>query len=242
MKQNDIIIPLKKSKDNYQDLKFCLRSVEKYVENYRDVWIIGDLPPWIQNVKNIPFSDATHKQWKEKNILDKIQACCINRSITEDMFFFNDDFVILDKMDATDYPYYYKGTCSDSHQSNKGNTYQITMYHTMKFLEDRGFKDLNFDIHTPIIYNKKKFMSTFAIGDIDFKTKYGYGIKTLYCSVNKVKPVFMEDCKIGNGRSREEILEAIEGRSIFSYNDFALRGELKDVLTELFPNRSKFEK
>lgn len=239
---NDIIIPLKKSKDNYEDLKFCLRSVEKYVENYRDVWIIGDLPPWIKNVKNIPFSDAKSKEWKEKNILDKIQACCMNRSITEDMFFFNDDFVVLKPIDATRYPYYYKGTCEQSYHVNQRNPYRITMYHTMKFLEGRGFKDRNFDIHTPIIYNKKKFMSTFDIGDIDFRTKYGYGIKTLYCSVNKVKPVFMEDCKLGNGKTREEIFESINDRSIFSYNDFALRGELKGVLNELFPEKSKFEK
>jgi len=238
-KQNDIIIPLGPSKIGHLDLRYCLRSIEKNVKNYRDIWIIGDLPKWIKNVKHLGVSDDPDPKYKERNIWRKIKAACLNPEISDDMFFFNDDFAILDKIDATNYPFYYKGTVTDSWIKNRSH-YRATANHTRRYLEQRGFEDFNFDTHCPIIYNKKKFLTSFT--DINWETAYGYLIKTHYCAVNRVKGEYMPDLKLKKKHTYEEVAELVKGRHVVSCTDVPIKYGLADYLEELFPDKSKYER
>lgn len=239
MKKNDIIIPLGKSELNHLDLRYALRAVEKNVKNFRDVWILGDLPKWIKNVRQLNVSDFPEPCWKERNIYRKIKAACLNQDISEDMFFMNDDHFILQPVDATDYPFYYKGSVTNSWIKNRSD-YRKTMNHTRKYLEIRGFDDKNYDTHTPIIYNKQKFLTSF--NEVNWETPWGYGIKTLYCSVNRVKGVFMEDMKLKKKYTYEEVKKMASGRQVISCTDAPLKYGLADYLEEKFPDKSIFEK
>lgn len=238
-KQNDIIIPLGPSKIGHLDLKFALRSIEKNVKNYRDIWIIGDLPKWITGVKHLGFSDDPDPKWKEFNIYNKIRAACIKNEISEDMLMVNDDHFLLEEIDAISYPFYYKGTVTDSWIKNRSD-YRKTMNHTRRYLMDRGFDDKNFDTHTPIIYNKKKYLTSFNA--VNWGTPWGYGIKTLYCSVNRIKGEYMPDLKLKKKHTYEEVKKMVEGRHVVSCTDVPMKYGLADYLEELFPDKSKYER
>lgn len=238
----DVVLPLAKSRIDHLDLRFCLRSLERHVKNIRNIWIVGEPPSWIKNVNVIGFSDAIHLKWKEKNIMNKVQAACMNSSISDDFFFINDDYVFLKDIDATNYPYYYRGTCQEAYDNNAGNPYRITTYHTLEFLKNRNFPDLCYDGHCPIVYNKKKFMQTFQIKDINFETPYGYMIKTLYCATNRVKGEYMEDCKFQRSYPREHLLKEMENRSVISHNEGPIKTDLGIILKEMFPKKSSYEK
>lgn len=238
----DIVIPLGKSRNDFLDLRYCLRSIEKYVYGYDEIVIVGEKPSWIQGVVHIPCSDDREPKWKERNILRKFQAACVSKNVSEDFAAWNDDYVILSDIDLKKYPFYYKGTCRGAYDINKGNDYRRTMYHTMTFLENRGFKDYNFDGHCPIVYNKKRFLTTFDNNDVNFNTPFGYGIKTIYACCNGFKPVYMEDVKFQKSISRDEIISRMEGRHVISFNDGPLRTELGQILEEMFPNKSTYEK
>lgn len=235
---NDIVIPLGPTMDNHEELRYALRSIEKNVKNYRDIWIIGELPEWITNVKNIPHSDDWHPKWKERNIWKKICAACINREVSDDFTFFNDDHFILSEIDATDYPYYYKGSVSKSIRENR-SVYRKTMTHTVNFLLSRGFQNRNADTHCPIIYNKKKFLNSF--NHTDFNTPYGYGIKSIYCAVNRVDMVLYPDCKIKEKETYDEVVKKAEGRHVISCYDGAMQIGFGEFIREMFPEPSKYE-
>lgn len=239
VKEVDIVIPLGASNNNFFDLRYTLRSIEKNVRNYRDIWIIGDLPRWIQGVGNIPHSDDPDLKWKERNIWKKFMAACLNRNITDTFLATNDDIFIIDEIDATKYPFYYKGTCLDSMKANK-TKYRATMSHTKKLLERRGFKDLNADTHTPILYNKKEFLSTFE--DEHWLTPYGYGIKSLYCAFNKKPMVYMADCKLKKKYTLAEVEKKLTGRHVVSCTDAALKAGLGEYLQQKFPTKSSYER
>lgn len=236
---NDIVIPLTKSRTDFLDLKYTLRSIEKFAKNYNEIVIVGEKPKWIQGVIHIAHNDENDLRFKERNIFRKIKASCIKYGLTENVCFFNDDHFLLSDMDATDYPYYYKGTCEESYKSNK-SMYKSTMYRTMKLLKDRNFPDRNFDTHTPIIYNRSTFLNTFS--DVDFETPYGFGIKTLYSSFNNVNPVFMEDMKISKKITLEEARDLCKDRSIVSCTDAAIKTGLGEYLKEIFNKKSSYEK
>ena len=238
----DLVIPLSESKTDFLDLKYCLRSVERHLDNYNEIVIVGAKPKWIQGAVHIPFSDATHKKFKEKNILNKLTAACMDRRVTKNFALLNDDYVFLDSVDISKYPNYYRGTCREAFDMNVRNDYRKTVYHTLKFIESRGYKDRYFDGHCPIIYNKEKFMSTFDFNDVNFDTPWGYCIKTLYAVCNRLKGTFMEDVKFQRSLPREEILEVMKGRHVISYNDHPLRTDLGDILKEMFPEKSSYEK
>lgn len=239
----NIVIPIGKSKIDYLDLRYCLRSIERHVYGYDEIIIIGERPSWIQGVIHIPHGDSPEKHFKERNILKKLIAACISDKNEGDNFAaWNDDYVVLQDIDLAKYPYYYKGTCEQSYVTNAGNSYRMTMYHTMMFLKNRGFKDRNYDAHCPIVYNKKKFLTTFDDNDINFDTKYGYGIKTLYSACNRVEGEYMEDCKFQKSYPKEYLLEKMEGRHVISFNDHPLKTDLGFVLKDMFPDKSSYEK
>ena len=93
----DVVIPLGSgsSWDN-NELRFCLRSIEKYVGDLRKVYIVGIKPWWIKNIEHIEFFEKTDKN-KDLNIVEKILKCCEVKDITNDFVFVSDDQIFLKK-------------------------------------------------------------------------------------------------------------------------------------------------
>lgn len=238
-KQLDIVIPLGPSKIDWLDLRYALRGIENHVKNYRDIWLIGQKPSWVRNVKHLPHSDNPKPEWKEKNIWSKIMAACLVPEITEEFAMWNDDHLIIDDIDISTYPYYYKGSCYESMLANN-NFYRATMNHTRKLLERRGFEDRNADSHCPIRYIKGEFITTFE--EEHWRTKWGYGIKSLYCAFNRKEMVYMKDCKLKKKYTLEEVRKKAEGRHVISCTDAPMKAGLLEFLQEKFPNKSQYEK
>lgn len=243
-----IIIPLTKSKIDYLDLKYCLRSIEKFVTGYDKIVIIGERPKGIKNVIFIPFSETLSEMHKERNILDKIKYACEIEDVSDDFCFWNDDFIVLEPTDITDYPFYHKGDLENATDSK--SMYRHTMRHTLDYLKlSIGGKlsgshvvvplTLNYDTHCPIIYNKQKFLSTFE--GIDFDIPFGYGIKSMYANLNNVEGEYMPDCKFTGKNTKEEVKQRCMGRHIISCNETSLRHGLGEYLKEILPHKSTFE-
>lgn len=239
MKNNTIVIPLAPSKIGHLDLRFALRSIEKHVSNVKNIVLVGEKPHWAKNVDVIPHSDEADPKWKERNIYRKIQASCLSGLVTDDFFFANDDHVFLESIDATEYPFYFKGTATDSFINNRGSKYRITMSHLRKFLDARAFPDRNYDTHCPIIYNKSKFMDSFS--EFDWNSPYGIGIKSVYCAVNRVEGVYMKDCKMVKKMTLSEVRMRCDGRHVISFTDAPLKAGLLEYLEEKFPSKSIYE-
>lgn len=236
---SDILIPLGKSKINYLDLRYVLRGIEKHVMNYDEIFIVGQKPDWIQGVVHLPFEDDPNPQWKERNIFRKIEHACKDKRLSDNFFMFNDDHFIIEDIDAENYPFYYKGTCYQSMVANQ-SFYRATMNHTRKLLERRGFEDINADTHTPIIYNKHEFLTTFE--PEHWETKYGYGIKSIYCAFNKKPMTYMEDCKLGKRYTKKQVSDLVKDRHVFSCTDAPMKYGLGEWLEEKFPQKSSYEK
>lgn len=70
----DVVIPLG-SGSRWQDneLRFCLRAVEKHLKGYDRIYIVGRKPDWIQNIEFIPYVEA---HTRERNIMEKVRRAC----------------------------------------------------------------------------------------------------------------------------------------------------------------------
>jgi len=53
-----VYYPYLASVSAWEELRYSLRSLDKFFNEDYEVWIVGDLPDWFQNVKHIPHPKA----------------------------------------------------------------------------------------------------------------------------------------------------------------------------------------
>jgi hypothetical protein len=231
-----IVLPLGTgSRHNNLELRYCLRSIEKYLTGYSDVFIVGDLPDWLRNVIHIPCYDQGDKTYdKERNIYTKIMAACADERVSEDFLFINDDHYLLQGYEAGKFPYYCHGWLRNQMTVTD---YKHTVSNTMKAFEDSM---PYFDIHCPIRYNKFKFEA--AMSQLVWSKPFGYCIKTGYCNnIIGLKATECPDLKINEAYPAQKIRQMLTGRPWFSVGDRSFDGGIRRVLQDLYPHKSKYE-
>ncbi len=236
----DIIYVLGKgSLWNNKEIRYSLRSIEKHLSDYGNVWIIGHLPDFLQNVNHIPFLDE--HACKETNIYRKILRACQEDRISDDFLFFNDDHFLMQDFSAPNFPFFYK---SDLRESSKrmrsGNRYKKAIDNAYRVLKSCGHDTKSFDTHTPMIYNKKNFIR--VMPGYDWNAKISFVVKSMYANSLNIEGIREPDCKINNQIDSLEIKELICSRKVFSMGDGAIGTKMLTVLEELYPIASKYEK
>lgn len=234
----DIVLPLAaETNKTAEDVRYCLRSIAKYVTGYNDIYIIGHERKWIKGVKWI----APHKNeaiGRQKRIFDKIIQACLHKDVSDRFAAWNDDYFFIKPFDLSEIKYWRQGNLKQLMAMCQG-TYQRRVNNTFKFLTDEGLPIFHYDIHMPILYDRFRFLE---LEKLDWSKDYV--IKSLYCNLFMVRGEEFSELNFKfDGRfppTRESILKGIEGRFMFSVSENpneAMRG----VMGELFPEMSRFE-
>lgn len=212
-----IAIPLKKQGD-YSELKYALRSIERYQKG--EVLIIGEIiPNWLTNVTWIRLKDVEGR--KQLSMRRKILAAL---EYSKEILLTHDDVFFL--QETTEFPYYWNGSLK-SHAESGARPLQ-------KELAAMGKPFKNFDLHYALIYEREKFNEASKHFSSDCI------IKSQYCNYWGVDGVEQSDCKILKAMSVQQIKEFIRHKPCFSTGQYSIKSCLP-VLQELFPKKSKYE-
>lgn len=237
-----VILPYKLSRYGDVELRYALRSIEKHLKGYGEIFLLGRAPSWCKNLVEIPTPDIDRNfdkiYQKERAIYEKIRLACYLREATENFLFINDDHFLLQDFDAGKFPTYWSGDLQEAIETAKGGVYINTINNTMEETLNLGHGDLYYDCHTPILYNKKKFLKLEAL---NWNKQYGYAIKTIYCAMNGIKGEMTADVKFRKPVSAELIRQTISDQKIFSTGG-EIAPSMVSVWKELYPERSKYEK
>lgn len=204
------------------ELKYCLRSIEKYAP--QEVTIIGDLPKGIRNVNYIPYKRDEVK-FKERNIFEKALL------MKEDFYLFNDDFFLLAPIEGN----HYSGLLSKRIESyNARNNCRITVQNTFDLFGDTP----NYYRHGPMFIRRSDLE---ILTQLDWNKPWGYCLKSSYCHLNGIEGTDYPDLKIRELLTKEPILKLIKGRPYFSTGDGVLNPAMIEILETLYPEKSRFE-
>lgn len=228
-----------------EELRFSIRSMVKHLDKIGNIFIIGHRPSFLnRNIIHIPADDR-HKHNYARNIYEKILTACNDERVSDNFLYVSDDHFLRADYCTSCFPNYsnarFKTLQAHCQQLTSKNTYKPFCAATIKVLEEGGFPTINYNVHTPIIYNKEKFK--FVTSLYDWETQFGYVAKSLYGNTLRLPIMETTDLKIYTPKSTEKAIYLLLGKHpFFSINEHAMNESMMNVLNELYNERSFVEK
>lgn len=157
----------KKTSDRGRELQFSLRSLANITNWNGQVFIIGHRETWLTGVTVIDAEKDAEPHIDRNN---KLRAIVASKEIPDDFIFMNDDFYCTEPTELTAM---YNGSLDTDALGN----WATSKRETAKFLQDNGIESpLNYDIHTPILFNKQKLAEVLKlIGNTTLLPRSVYG-------------------------------------------------------------------
>lgn len=214
------------------DLKYSIRSVERFLPGSR-VWIVGDLPDWHTGENHIYYPDSTHVPYI--NTFIKLREACRTREVSDDFIYFDDDMILLRPYQPVTYT---NGMIKKKAKSfrNGHDHWSRALIETAKLTP--GGK--NYCTHTPLPVNKTKFLT--ITDRIDELRTVGVVQRQIYGHFAQPTPTAeAKDVKLLKSTPKQLRL-AITTKHMISLGESMPRHEMGQILNEIFPEKSHYEK
>ena len=236
----DVVVPLSRGsvwQDN--ELRYALRSVERNLAGLRRVYIVGHRPDWLRSIIHLPADDLDRN--KDANIIEKILLACEQPELSQRFLFLSDDQVLLEPCWPADFGPFYAGDARALGGRSRSR-WRRRLLRTGQQLAAAGLPSANYDLHVPTVMEREMARAVFAQWEDCIKD--GMCVCTLYHNA-----AGGTSCSLGNTRARFEtprydavaIQQALRGRRFLQYNDRGLTPAFRQVLADLFPEKSSFE-
>lgn len=227
-KLNDIVYILKP--DGITDeLKYSLRSMEQNFP-HRRVWFVGGQPKGLTPDMALPHKQSGGNKWEL--IRSSMLKVITEPELTEEFFLFNDDFFVMKPVKGKFVNYAEKTLTWRIEDLQKQfpwlNNYGRTLVKAREELKRLGCSEINFEVHTPMLFKKSLVPSILKCSSPQMRSIYG--------NVNGITYKDIKDVKIYD-------LETVPTEAAFiSTNDeIFTRGKVGAYIRECFPNPSRFE-
>lgn len=184
------------TEDKFQqhaELRHSLRSLARHVAGVGRVYVAGAAPQWpARDLVLIPETDP-YDHNKDANIIRKMLITCGRPEISEPFLFVNDDHYFCRDCQAGEFPYYHKGEIPARPSSRE---YPRRLANTRRQLAMRGLPTLNYDVHTPILIHRERFLAAFEGWDYVDLPGPGVVMKSVYAnSCPEITGTYLRDCK-----------------------------------------------
>lgn len=219
----NIVVLYKPEPHDGIELKMALRSIEKYLTGYDEIFVIGEqFPQWLK-AKTILVQEDSKKN--PRNIIIKLLKAA---ETMETFIRWDDDLYLTRPLDVKDFKYWHEGTLEQAIKRHHGSYRELIVNTAYKLTDSEKF----YDVHTPMIVEAKYLKQQSEI------TWNGL-TKTTYCHLAGVQGEEYKDCKINGPRegNREKIGQSL----FFSTSPHAIDPEMIEIFNELYPENSIYE-
>lgn len=235
--QYDIVYFVKDCPVN-EELRYSLRSVEAYWP-YNKVWFCGGCPDGIEPDYYMRVAQQGVDKWsKVRNMIRKV---CENDEITENFWLFNDDFFILQPFKVGMKPHYngelepYIDRIEKKH-GGVPDDYTNRLREAMKTLRRRKRTTLNYEVHKPMLINRKKALEVL---DLFPETP---AFRSLYGNYLRIGGTDRHDMKLKVLKFAKMDIVKKEWDYLSSDDESFAKGEVGEFIRSKFNKPSRFEK
>jgi len=243
----------------WEELRYSLRSLEKFFRGNYEVWIVGDLPDWIQNVNHIPhkredrvYSASTYDAvMKLGAYLDHPDTPGRFIRMYDDIYFIGER--CLNDLEITRYLFTYEEY--KNHKLSSGSVvWSEQVNKTLDAVKELGFAGYMTETHCPEVFEKWKMREIF---DLFAPAENRLLTSSLYYNVFPFFRMFKDrkteralfygkETEFAMGRMGDGATgrrgEWATGKYFLNHNDAGLSSELKRYIEGLFPEKSSYEK
>jgi hypothetical protein len=216
-----------------EELRYSIRSVVKNLP-HDNIWVVGQKPKWYTG----NFIEIPDKRIKYVNARNNMKAICSSNKISEDFILMNDDFFIMKKVDSLDY--FYGGTLEDKavrfESFSMLGSYTRMLYSTLEKLKDIGIKTpLDYELHVPMIFNKKKLRDALKIKSDLWRSVYGNLYSVGGTQIGDVKTYS------GNNKKKQSFDWRKDSKNFLSTEDNSFKEVRDKLLNKHFAKPSSYE-
>jgi len=216
-----------------EELRYSIRSVEKNMP-HRRIWVIGQAPEWYRG----HFIEVQNFKAKYSNARANLDELVRSEHISENFVLMNDDFYIMRPVEKVGY--FYEGTLIERAEKNELLTttgaYTRLLYNTYDKLKKMGIEEpLNYEMHIPMIMNKKKLKEV-----LKHKTCLW---RSLYGNIYEVGGINREDVKVYSVNSSNPKSYDWKGKNFayLSTQDSSFPNIHRNLLAKKFKSPSSIE-
>ena len=235
----DLVIPLGTgSRYGDDELRICLRSVERHVRCLRRVVVVTcTVPSWLRNVVVVNRGDPL-KHNKDGNMINKVLAAIDELGITGRFALCADDNVFMQDVALDEIPMLYNNKVRAEFAVDDRKWHR-RMVRTFDFLASRGVElSHNYEVHAPQVFDASVLRD--AIRGVDYESDIGYGIYTLFRGLcGETGGVDQRGFKTTH--ESEADASAPMDRMFAGYNDGAFCNGLRERLFGIFSEKSRYE-
>jgi hypothetical protein len=220
-----------RSGDN-EELRYSIRSAVKNLK-FDNLWVVGGKPEWYAG----NHLSVIQNKSKYTNARNNLRAICSSSEISDSFILMNDDFYIINKVDAI--PYMHGGLLSKKISTYKeltGNTRYVLMLQKTFANLSRKFGNgvLDYELHVPIIMEKEKLLKIIDVPDF-WRSRYG--------NVFNVGGTEIEDVKVysSGGLAKKYINQDMLKYDYLSSNDDSFEMIKSKVLDLYFSDKTVYE-
>jgi len=223
----DIVYVYKRWPKNWIELRYSLRSLQNIY--HKNVFIVWDKPIRSKNIIHIKADDIWNKF---NNVINKYKIICKDDRISDDFILMHDDNYILKSIKKVET---YKRWTLKEHADIIYKKFWDNMYYkSIKAVYDM-FPDWDsFDVHCPVVYNKKRFKEI-----IDKYWTIIWSKRSIYHNYFNIKGIQYnnKDCKIFKNN-----IDINEDWLFLSSDDSVVKDKrFIDFIDNRFPNKSEYE-
>lgn len=227
----DVVYFVKEAYEN-EELRYSLRSVDQNMP-HRNVWIYG-MPPCGIRVDHVArFNQIGKNKWaRVRSMFEKL---ALNSGLSDDFILMNDDFFVMKPINEL--KNYYGGSLQErinviEKHFNGPTSYTVRLRRTEEHLKKLKLTTKNYELHIPIIVNKKKFLE-----QLNLYTGVNGASRSFYGNTYKIGGTKVKDVKVYDLDDKFD-----HNTTFLSTSDKSFYfGEVGKFIREKFPNKSRFE-
>lgn len=230
--KHDVVYLLKNNYKSTEELRYSIRSVVKNFP-YRKIVFVGGQPEELTPDIMIPDIQEGCTKWERST--HSLKVAIKHDELTEDIWLFNDDFYVMDRIREHDVCNYFGGTLEkrirDLRKKVGGSSYSGYLDQMRGQLIELGKDTLSFSLHVPFLINRAKAQALFE------ERPNIRMFRSFYGNYYEIDCKYMKDVKIYDVNNVD-----FDAPFLSTSDDSFKRGKVGEFLRRYFPEPSDYEK